>query len=280
MLRRIRTRTTPSVVAEIEHLYREYGLTGAMLHDDELNVNKNVVELMNAIDVLQKRLGVEFRFRGFIKAELFTEEQADAMYRAGFRILLCGFEAAHPRILENIQKKATLEDNTRVVEICRKYGLQVKALMSVGHAGESEESILSVRDWLLEVKPDDFDCTVISTYPGTPYYDEALPHPSLKDVWTYTCKKSGDRLHAYDVDYMEVADYYKGDPEGGYKSYVFTDHLTAEDIVRLRDQVEREVRDRLKIPFNPGAPGIRYEHSMGASGPLPPLILRSSGGVR
>jgi len=36
------------------------------------------------------------------------------------------------------------------------------------------------------------------------------------------------------------------------------------------------VRAKLNIPFNPGAPGIRYEHSMGASGGLPPLILRRS----
>jgi anaerobic magnesium-protoporphyrin IX monomethyl ester cyclase len=277
MLRRIRTRTADAAIAEIEHLYRTYNFTAAMLHDDELNINKSVVPLMNAIDGLQKRLGISFRFRGFIKAELFTEEQAEAMHRAGFRWLLCGFEAAHPRILENIQKNATVEDNARVVDICHRFGLKVKALMSVGHAGETRESILAVRDWLIDVKPDDFDCTVISTYPGTPYYDEALPHSSLKDVWTYTCKKSGDRLHAYDIDYMEVADYYKGDPEGGYRSYVFTDHLSAEEIVSLRDEVERDVRAKLNIPFNPGAPGIRYEHSMGANGGLPPLILRTSG---
>jgi len=276
MLRRIRTRTTASIVDEIEHLYTTYGFTAEMLHDDELNVNKGVVELMNAIDALQKRLGVEFRFRGFIKAELFTEEQAESMYRAGFRWLLCGFEAAQKRILENIQKNATIEDNARVVDICRRYGLKVKALMSVGHAGETEESILAVRDWLLDVQPADFDCTIISTYPGTPYYDESVPHDSLPNVWTYTCPKSGDRLHSHDIDFSTVADYYKGDPDGGYRSYVFTDHLTAERIVELRDGVERDVRAKLNIPFNPGAPGIRYEHSMGASGGLPPLILRRS----
>jgi radical SAM superfamily enzyme YgiQ (UPF0313 family) len=278
MLRKIRTRSTESVVSEIEHLYRTYGATGFMFSDDELNVNKSVVSLMRAIAALGKRVGAEFRLRGFIKSELFTEEQAEAMYEAGFRWLLCGFEAADPRILVNIQKNATVEDNTAVVAIGRKYGLKVKALMSVGHAGETEASILAVRDWLLEVQPADFDCTVISTYPGTPYYDEAVPHESLPDVWTYTSKKTGDRLHAYDVDYSRVADYYKGDPDGGYRSYVFTDALSAERIVELRDRVEKEVRDALSIPFNPGAPGVRYEHSMGAGNinELPRHILRTS----
>lgn len=275
MLRRIRTRSTESIVGEIEHLYRTYGFTAYMLYDDELNVNKNIVELMNSIADLQSRLGTEFRLRGFIKSELFTEEQAVSMYRAGFRWLLCGFEAASERILENINKKATLADNNRVMEIAAKHNLKVKALMSVGHAGESEETILAVRDWLLQVRPADFDCTVISCFPGTPYYDEAVPHESVADAWTYTCKKNGDRLHSYDVDYTTQADYYKGDPTDGYKSFVFTDNLSGEEIVKLRNQVENEVRDKLNIPFNPGAPGIRYEHSMGQS-PLPGFILRKS----
>ena len=45
--------------------------------------------------------------------------------------------------------------------------------------------------------------------------------------------------------------------------------------MRLRDIVENEARAALGVPFNPGAPGIRYEHSMG-QGPLPASILRSS----
>jgi anaerobic magnesium-protoporphyrin IX monomethyl ester cyclase len=199
------------------------------------------------------------------------------MYRAGFRWVLCGFEAASPRILDNINKRATLEDNTRVVEIARRHNLKVKALMSVGHPGESEESVRAVHDWLLDVKPDDFDCTVITTYPGTPYYDEAVAHPTMTDVWTYTCKRTGDRLHAYDVDFTRVAEYYKGDPDGGYSSYVFTDGLTGEGLVKLRDWVERSVREKLNIPFNPGNPAIRYEHSMGQGvNTLPAFVLRTS----
>jgi anaerobic magnesium-protoporphyrin IX monomethyl ester cyclase len=278
-LRVIRTRSVESVVAEIEHLHETYGFTGFNFFDDELNLTKMIVPTMRAIDALQKRLGVSFRLRGFIKAELFTDEQAEAMVAAGFRWILCGFEAASPRILENIRKQATIEDNTRVVEICRRRGLKVKALMSVGHAGESEESIRAVRDWLLDVKPDDFDCTVITTYPGTPYYDEALPHETLPDTWTYTCKKSGDRLHSIDVDYTQVSDYYKGDPQGGYISFVFTDYLSSEQIVEMRDALEHDVRKKLNIPFNPSAVARNFEHSMG-QGALPPYVLRTSRPLR
>jgi radical SAM superfamily enzyme YgiQ (UPF0313 family) len=274
-LRLIRMRPTESIIEEIKHLHKTYGFTGFNFFDDELNVNKEFLSLLNAVTDLQSRLGVEFRLRGFVKSELFDATQAEAMYRAGFRWVLCGFEAANERILVNIDKKATLEDNTRVVDLARSAGLKTKALMSIGHPGESEESVLNVRDWLISVHPDDFDCTIITPYPGSPYYDEALPHSSIPDAWTFAHRKTGDRLHAYDVNYTEVADYYKGDPDGGYHSYVFTDYLTGKELVTLRDALEKDVRNVLKIPFNPAAPSKRYDHSMG-QGPLPEFILRST----
>jgi radical SAM superfamily enzyme YgiQ (UPF0313 family) len=274
-LRVIRNRSVESIVAEVEHLHRTYGYTGFMFYDDELNVSKSFMSLLLGLTTLQMRLGVEFRLRGFVKSELFTAEQARAMYAAGFRWLLCGFEGANDRILTNINKRATLADNTRCVETAKNAGLKVKALMSVGHPGESEDTIADVRDWLMDMDVEDFDCTVITTYPGTPYYDFAVQ--AEPGIWTYTQPRTGDRLHSYEVDYATCADYYKGDPKGGYKSFVFTDHLSAEQLVKLRDAVEREVRERLCIPFNPGAVAMRYEHSMGMG--LPDTIHRASKSV-
>lgn len=274
MLRRVRTRSSQNVVAEIEHLHKSYGVNGFMLYDDELNVNKNMIEMMDLIYEKQRELGVEFRLRGFIKSQLFTDYQAAAMVRAGFKWILVGFESGSPRILENIEKKATVEQNTACLDIARRHGLKVKALMSIGHPGESHQTINETKEWLLREKPDDFDVTIITTYPGTPYYDRAVE--TLPGIWTYTYPKNGDRLHAYELDYTQVADYYKGDPEGGYKAYVFTDHIDAAGLVHQRDMVEHEVRTALNIPFNAAHAAQRYEHSMGQ---LPAYILRSTKGA-
>lgn len=274
--RKIRMRTSENIVAEMVHLYKTYGIKGFMMYDDELNVNKEIIELMNMITKAQKDLGVEWRLRGFIKAQLFTDEQAKAMYDAGFRWILTGFESGSPRILKNINKQATQEENTRCMEIARRHGLKVKALMSIGHPGETRETTKDTLDWLLRVKPDDIDVTIITCYAGTPYYDQAVPHKSLPGVYTYTFQKTGDQLHQIEVDYTKVADYYKGDPNGGYKAYVFTDHLSAEDLVEERDKIEREVRKALNIPFYHGSVAMRYEHSMGQMGAIPPNILRVS----
>jgi anaerobic magnesium-protoporphyrin IX monomethyl ester cyclase len=276
-LRRIRTRSNQNVVAEIVHLFETYGVKGFMLYDDELNVNKQMVDLMRQIKAAQDKLGVEFRLRGFIKAELFTEAQAEAMYAAGFRWILTGFESGSPRILQNINKKSNQDENTRCVQIARKYGLKMKALMSIGHPGESDSTIKDTEQWLLDTRPDDFDITIITTYPGTPYYDRAIPHPEKPGEWIYTFEKNGDRLYALEVDYEQEASYYKGNPHevDGNKSFVYTDHLTREQIVTRRHELEATVRKQLGIPYPAAAAARQYEHSMGQMD-FPKFILRSS----
>jgi len=146
--------------------------------------------------------------------------------------------------------------------------------MSLGHPGESADTAEETRRWLLEVKPADFDVTIITPYPGSPYYDDAEPagEPGL---WAYRCPSSGDVLYQREIDYTQVADYYKGDPDDGYVSHVFTEHLSPAELVHCRDTLEREVRQQLGIPFNPSAASTAYEHSMGQSG-LPPRMLRTS----
>lgn len=270
MLRHIRTRSSENIVQEMVEIYKTYGYTGFMFYDDELNVNKDMVKLMNLIEKTQKDLKVEWRLRGFIKAELFTEEQADAMYRAGFRWVLIGFESGSPRILDTIKKKATREDNSRALAIARQYGLKIKALMSIGHPGESLETINETKNWLLSERPDDFDVTIITPYPGSPYYDEALPTEDESN-WVYTAS-NGDKLYQKQVDYTEKADYYKGDPNDGYISHVYTDHISSEELVKERNNVEKIVREYFNIPYNQSAAAIQYDRSMGQSG-----ILSSTG---
>lgn len=236
-LRRVRTRPTESIIAELRHIHLTYGYKAFMFQDDELNVNKGVVGLMNSIGQLQKELGVQFKTKGFVRADLFTEEQAEAMARSNLREILVGFESGSPRILRNIKKRSTVESNTRCWELARKYGIKVKALMSIGHPGESRETIEETKAWLHAMPKDnlrDLDFTVIAVYPGTAYYDEAV---ETDQGWCYTI--NGDRLYSQEIDCRKVTNYYKGAPDA-YNCFTHTDFLTSREILDLRLQAEQE----------------------------------------
>lgn len=272
-LRIARFRSVTEVLREVRELYETYGTEGFMFYDDELNVSPSLPDLLRGLVVLQRELGARFRMRGCVKAELFTREQADLMAAAGFHQLLVGFESGSPRVLLNINKKATRADNNRCVQLARSAGILVKGLMSIGHPGESPETLEETVAWLVEARPDDFNCTIITCTPGAPYYDMARPVDLGK--WEYRAPATGDVLYSEDINYAEVADYYNGAP-GSYKSYVSTRYLNPDELVTARDRIERTVRKTLDIPYPSALAATVYDQSMGQS--LPPWILRSSSG--
>ena len=266
----IRTRKATHVAAEVASLHEDYGYRGFMFYDDELNVTPTGLEdLCAALREVQDRLGVEMRFRGFLKAELFTPAQAKAMYQAGFRIVLSGVESGSDQMLAVIQKRTTAEVNARAVRIAHDAGLQFKALMSLGHAGESQQTVAQSVEWVLKERPDDVDWTVITQYPGSPYFDQS--EPLKAGTWLYQAK-TGERLYSCELDYAQDAEFYKG-VAGSYVSYVWTDHLSADDLVRVRDEAERVTRRELGLPAIQTVQARQVEHSMGQ---LPPNVLRQS----
>jgi radical SAM superfamily enzyme YgiQ (UPF0313 family) len=232
--RKIRTRSIDSVIKEIDYLYKTYNYKGFMFYDDELNVSKRLFEdLLYALIDYQRENDVVFSFRGFSRADLLTEDQAHLMFEAGFRVLLIGFESGSEKMLQSMGKHTTVEQNTKAFDIARKSGLKVKALMSVGHPGESLETIEETAKWLKQVKPDETDVTIVTEYPGSDYHDK-----SRWDVtkWVYKAPNE-ELLFSKDIDFLRDNSFYKTS-QSKYECSVFTPWLTAEDIVKSRDYLD------------------------------------------
>ena len=222
---------------EIDQLYRQ-GYRGFMFYDDEINVNKpEFHKLLHALIEYQTSHDL-LSLRGFSRADLLTQEEATLMRAAGFKWLLVGFESGSDKMLKAMNKRVTVEQNTRAIEMARRAGMKVKALMSVGHPGESPETIEETRRWMKQVQPDDFDVTIVSIYPGTLYYEESVQCENQMS-WLY--EKNGERLYSRDIDFMSDESNYKGRP-GEYSCHIWTEYMQPIDLIRAREFLEGEFR--------------------------------------
>jgi radical SAM superfamily enzyme YgiQ (UPF0313 family) len=226
------------LMSEVDNLY-EMGYRGLNYYDDEINLNKKEFHALLNEFIKRKKRGMKWALRGFSRADLLTQEEANLMYEAGFRWLLVGFESGSDRMLVSMNKKVTVAQNTKAIEIAHKAGMKVKALMSIGHPGENSTTINETISWMKNVKIDDFDITVVSIYPGTPYYERA---EKKDDIWTYT-SPTGDKLYSNDIDFMTEESNYKGRP-GEYNCHVWTDYLSKKELLSYRDSIEA----RFKVP--------------------------------
>lgn len=278
VFRLIRNRSVDSALEEFRDVYHLTGRRGFMLYDDELNIkDESFREFLEGLIKLQKDEGIEMRFRGFVKAELFTLEQAKLMYQAGFRMVLSGTESGSNQMLTAMEKGTTSEINSQWLSYCHEAGLSGKALMSIGHPGETPETLAQTREWLLNnLRPDlkdEFDVTIITEYPGSPYFDRSVLENAESGIWTYTAPRTGGVLFSKEVDYIKNAEYYKGVP-GDYTSYVWTESLTPGQLVQARDSIEDDVRKYLGLsPLTETQPKI-FPYAPGT--PLPDYILKST----
>ena len=232
---RIRFRSTDNIIKEIDFLYKNHNYTGFMFYDDELNLNKHrFKELLEKLIKYQKNNNVKFNFRGFTRSDLLTEKQANLMLEAGFKWLLIGFESGSNKILKNMNKGCTVKQNTECFRIARKSGLKVKALMSIGHPGETMDTINESIKWLKKVKPDETDITIISIYPGSNYFNKSIK--ISENLLKYE-NQDGDKLYIRDIDFLKDANFYKSKNDS-YISFVHTDNLSENDIIKCRDKIE------------------------------------------
>ena len=233
---KIRFRSTENIIKEIDFLYKSYNYTGFMFYDDELNLNKNRFhELLEKLIEYQNKNGVSFNLRGFTRSDLLTNEQAKLMLEAGFKWLLVGFESGSNIILRNMNKGCNVDKNTNCFEIARKHGLKVKALMSVGHPGESYKTVEETIDWLQKVKPDETDTTIISVYPGSNYFNKSI---KINDDFLKYTNEFDDSLYIRNIDFLKDSNFYKS-KIGSYVSFVHTDYLSPNDLVKCRDEIEK-----------------------------------------
>ena len=234
--RLIRKSPSDKTIAEIEFLYKNYGFEDYAFYDDELNVHPELESFLDKFKDLQMKLGVSFHFRAFLKSNLVSRQQMKNLSDAGMVVAVIGGESGSERMLQNMNKKSTVEQNTRFVDYAKEFGVHPKCIMSIGHPGESAETLAETDDWLTKVQLSDVNFTIISCLPSSFYYDYAFKRDD--GIWVYTAPETKDKLYSIDIDFHAKPNILNGNLDYGYESTVFTDFLTQADLVEWHRHLE------------------------------------------
>lgn len=225
------------ILEEMDYLNGEFGFEAFTWQEDEINLNrKRVLELSK---LLQKR---NYLHKGLVRSDLLVRfpETAEALAESGFIEICSGIETGSDKVLRALGKGTSVETNSRAVELVKNNGMKFKAFIMLGNPTETYDDIMLTRQWLLDYKPDIFDLAIFQPYPGSLIYDDSIPSTRFED---YGYEWRG-QLFLNRFDFSENSSFYKGS-HGKYESSVRTEELSAEDLVRIRDDLEREVKEKL-----------------------------------
>lgn len=164
---RTRFREPSLVVEELKTISNP----SVIFYDDTFTLKKSwLEELCN--EIINE--GIKKSFRCSTRADRLTPEVVKLLKSAGFVEVCVGVESGSQIILDNLQKKTKVIDNTEAIKICHEHGLKFKAFMMLGNPGESEESVQETYNWINQNKPDKLGLYIFYPLPGCDIYDN--PH--------------------------------------------------------------------------------------------------------
>lgn len=179
--RKVRYFKPERVVAEIEHLVKEYKIEGLCFADDTFTINKkwlgDVCER-----IIAKGLEKEIFWECQERVNTVSTEKLALMKKAGAIRVGFGFESGSDRILKTINKNVTVDQTLRAIDLTSKSGLMVMGNFMIGIPGETKEDMEMTRKLYLNPKLDQISLFAFTPFPGTKFYNDLQDKHKLVNI--------------------------------------------------------------------------------------------------
>jgi radical SAM superfamily enzyme YgiQ (UPF0313 family) len=165
MGRKVRRWSIEQIMQQLHYLYYELGVREISFVDDVFTINPKVTnELCQAII----DSGMKFTWFCNARADQINPEMARLMKQAGCHQVYLGFESGDQRVLDAIDKKATVERLKLGAQILKQAGISRSIGFVFGLPGETDESIELSIQLAKELKPERLQFTRFTPLVGSP----------------------------------------------------------------------------------------------------------------
>ncbi|PIU20047.1 MAG: hypothetical protein COT18_04330 [Elusimicrobia bacterium CG08_land_8_20_14_0_20_59_10] len=167
---RLRLRSVPNVIAELEELIKKYDVQELFIDTDTFTKPRVwVKDFCN--EIIKRGIKVVWSCNGHV-ADV-DEEMLALMRRAGCRMIKFGVESSSQKTLDIIRKGYTVEQVREAFKACRKTGVFTHATIMIGFYWETKKDMQATIDFVRGLDPYEVQFSVPIVYPGTALYAEA-----------------------------------------------------------------------------------------------------------
>ena len=175
---KFRARSADNIMGEIVELHDKYGVTAFMFNDDTFVIDrKRVMELCNML--IASGLGILWSCNG--RTNVTDREMLEKMAEAGCRLISYGIESGNQRILDELNRKTTVEKNEEIVQMTWDVGIIPRTYLMVGMFGETKESIRDTVEFCMRQKVGQ-GLAYVTLIPGTPLSERAIKEGKINNT--------------------------------------------------------------------------------------------------
>lgn len=165
-----RPRTPENIVAEIQYITDKFHPRQLYFDDDTITINpKHISDLSKAM--IKEKIDIPWTCMGDITVK---RENLQIMKKAGCIGMKFGVESVSPETLSRMHKGIITADKTyRFRQMLKEEGLWGHATFSLGHPGDTPESMELTLEFAKKLKPNSLQISTATPVPGTHFYEEA-----------------------------------------------------------------------------------------------------------
>lgn len=177
---RYHSRSPENVVEEMVQLKATANPDHIWFVDDIFGLKKNWIERFAE---LVEEYSVRTPFKCLLRTDLVTARTATALARAGCRSVWLGAESGSQKVLDAMEKGASVQDTYAATAHLRSVGIRVSYFLQFGYPGEDWEDIRATLQMVWNNMPDDIGMSVSYPLPGTPFYQRVQEELGDKKKW-------------------------------------------------------------------------------------------------
>ncbi|OGW13571.1 MAG: hypothetical protein A3G93_10425 [Nitrospinae bacterium RIFCSPLOWO2_12_FULL_45_22] len=138
--KRFRARSPENVLAEMELLYRIYGVREFLVVDDNFALDTSRAKRICDL-IMESKMDIALQFPNGLRADRMDEELMAKLKRAGTHSLALGIESAHLRVQKLIRKGLDLGKVEQAIQLARKYKIKTYGFFMLGFPSETKGEI-------------------------------------------------------------------------------------------------------------------------------------------
>ena len=173
--KKFRMRSAENVLAELEQVVADYGITEVMFEDDNISLHKE--RFLSILRGMRTRFGrLPWSATSGMALWTLDDEVLQAMSESSCTRVYLGIESGNERVLrEVIRKHLTRLDDIRAgAARIRRFGLSTVGFWVLGNPGESRKEMWDTLDFARELQLDYNQVLIALPYKGTELYQICL----------------------------------------------------------------------------------------------------------
>lgn len=176
---KVRSRTPENIIRELKLLVQTYKIKGFLPGDDLFIYNRARVERFCDL-IMEEKLNY-LQWSASARANLLTKELAEKMKASGCIRFDFGFESNCQRILDYYNKKLTVGEQQKALDICKSVNIPFHVSYIVGARNEDVESQKECEAFCKKNGYQYYPENLLMPLPGTPVYEECRERGIIKD---------------------------------------------------------------------------------------------------